>query len=160
MGSDTRLAWLCENKKWDKVLQRLKSHPAEATMKDDNGDSCLHYLAELKAPLNVVDAMIKANPVAAIQEDCYGHTPLMWATKREHAWKVVDLLLTSWPVDTDKKILLGADYEVPHPDKAKRKAGKKLLRRTEYENGQLLLHVMCRKGGEKGEAEGARKLKI
>ena len=95
--SDSRLAWLCENKKWDKVLARLKSNPDEAHAKDSNGDFCLHYLAELRAPLHVVDAMIKANPKAAIREDCYGHTPLMWATKRQHAYKVVDILLTSWP---------------------------------------------------------------
>ena len=120
---DCRLSWLCENKKWDKVLSYLRVHPEEASLEDVNGDFCLSYLADLKAPLEVVDAMIKANPYAAIKKDSYGHTPLMWATKRAHAWKVIEILLTSWPEDVDRK----------------------LLACEKYDGGQLLLHVACAK---------------
>ena len=124
---DTILHTLCENKKWERVLNRLDSHPAESKVRDINGDCCLHYLADLKAPLPVIIAMIKANPEAAIEQDCYHHTPIRWATQREHtsgAWKVIDVLLTSWP---------------EHVEKLK-------LASEVYEGGQLLLHIAAEKG--------------
>ena len=124
---DTILHKLCENRKWERVLNRLNSHPTEAKVRDVNGDCCLHYLADLKAPLPVIIAMIQANPEAAVEQDCYNHTPIRWATQREHtggAWKVIDVLLTSWP---------------EHVEKLK-------LASEVYEGGQLLLHIAAEKG--------------
>eukprot|EP00566_Odontella_aurita_P001170 CAMPEP_0113583336 /NCGR_PEP_ID=MMETSP0015_2-20120614/32456_1 /TAXON_ID=2838 /ORGANISM="Odontella" /LENGTH=241 /DNA_ID=CAMNT_0000488193 /DNA_START=211 /DNA_END=936 /DNA_ORIENTATION=+ /assembly_acc=CAM_ASM_000160 len=62
-------------KQFNEVLERARSHPGEASYRHPRRWTALHCCAEYLAPLDVVEAVYRANPSAATVEDWRGRTP-------------------------------------------------------------------------------------
>ncbi len=103
-------------RQWPRVLERVSSHPSEAScLSDFSGRTALH-LASFNhgCPNFVADALIRANPHALVKQDSYGQTPLHYACQfragtndlvllyceklEEHASNGMDVLNTCPPL--------------------------------------------------------------
>lgn len=66
---------LCVRKDFKGALNRTRTHPHEAKFKHPRGWTALHCCVEHVAPLEVVQAIYRANPESATAKDWNGLTP-------------------------------------------------------------------------------------
>lgn len=86
-------------KDWDSVLERLKSHPEEASMTFMDGMSeslPLHRACKQGAPANVIRALLGANKNGATFFGPWGYLPLHVAVKSVPTVEVVSLLIDAY----------------------------------------------------------------
>mmetsp|Transcript_26214 Transcript_26214/g.55242 ORF Transcript_26214/g.55242 Transcript_26214/m.55242 type:complete len:231 (-) Transcript_26214:2173-2865(-) len=68
---------------WSGVLQRVKSHPHEASYRHPRGWTALHCSVEAGAPLDVVEAIVEAFPKSLNMKDWKGRSAEEVALYRE-----------------------------------------------------------------------------
>eukprot|EP00592_Proboscia_alata_P021983 CAMPEP_0194408242 /NCGR_PEP_ID=MMETSP0176-20130528/6180_1 /TAXON_ID=216777 /ORGANISM="Proboscia alata, Strain PI-D3" /LENGTH=666 /DNA_ID=CAMNT_0039208269 /DNA_START=151 /DNA_END=2151 /DNA_ORIENTATION=+ len=64
------------NRSYKEVIRRCRSHPHEAEYQSEDGSTTLHWLAFYGAPLESIDAVVKAHSGTLQFKDNDGHTPL------------------------------------------------------------------------------------
>jgi len=99
--SETKLSLLIWQKKWDAALSRAKAVPEEAGVWTIHQVMHLHYLplhyaCILKAPIDLVNALLEAHPEAALAQ-CqeYDMLPLHLALQHGSGLDIVEALLQS-----------------------------------------------------------------
>ena len=85
---------------YNDVLPRITP---EAARENGNVGQPLHYAAGNKAPLEVVDALLKAYPGGAMEEDISGRLPIHYAAQNKAPVEVVVALLKAYPEGAREK---------------------------------------------------------
>ena len=67
---------LCRRWAWPAVEFRCQSHPHEADVQDERGDTCLHWAVFGNPPLSAVEAILTASPDLASVANRHGLLPL------------------------------------------------------------------------------------
>jgi len=84
------------NSNFTDAIKRAVSHPHEAEYQSDDGNTALHWLAYYNAPLEAVQAVVKAYPGTLQIKDHDGHTPLDIAVHQSSASEdVIEFLSVS-----------------------------------------------------------------
>jgi len=95
--TDTILHELCKG--FGALLTRAKSSnfPAEASRSNERGNLPLHAAASFQAPVEAIDALIKANPNAPATANGIGNLPVHHACMWQAPVETVELLLARNP---------------------------------------------------------------
>ena len=95
--SDTILHELCKG--FGALLTRAKSanFPAEASRANERGNLPLHAAASFQAPVEAIDALIRANPSAPMTPNAIGNLPIHHACMWQAPPETVELLLARHP---------------------------------------------------------------
>lgn len=64
---------------FDKIIDRVVTHPNEASQQTEHGDTCLHLIATKDTPMHVLKVVVKAYPQAAILRNKWDKLPLDYA---------------------------------------------------------------------------------
>ena len=104
---------------WSVVLERIKNHPEEVSLKWNKNDLLpLHEACKNQPPKEVVAALIAQNRPALYHQGQFGYVPLHFAIKCEASLDVVSYLIEKYPYGT----------------------------RTKEDSGKLPLHLACEYG--------------
>jgi hypothetical protein len=104
--SVTHLYEMLESSDWEGACDRCRTHPNEVhtwvARRDINGDIRwkllpLHAAVIFKAPLPVIECLLKEHPIAAAKRDDQGMLPLHLAFRHKSAESVIEKLLHQYP---------------------------------------------------------------
>lgn len=101
--STSKLHYLIFAEKWRQATKRVRLSPNDAQWIGEDGSTVLHHALLLSAPMNVIDAIVRAYPAAVgIQDEAFGVTPLHVAAEICSA-EVIKILVLS-PKDQAKSV--------------------------------------------------------
>ena len=104
--SVTQLYEMLESSQWENACSRCQSHPEEVhtwiVRRDANGNARwkllpLHAAVIFKAPLSLIEDLLRANPIAAAKRDDQGILPLHLAFRHKSNEAVIEKLLHQYP---------------------------------------------------------------
>ena len=84
---------LVEDRRWEEVIDRVQKHPEEASLKNSEGGTALHEATMNDAPLDAIDALLKAYPEATLVQDSDGWTPLHTSCYFDASYETVQRLV-------------------------------------------------------------------
>lgn len=97
---------LIESRKWNELIERLQTHPSDASVVASEGVSsaqgnlALHEACKNQPPIKVVEALLKAFPDAIKTKGRWGYTPLHYACSSGASPEVVARLIKAYPAAT------------------------------------------------------------
>jgi len=107
----TNLYQLIQQKEWDGVRYTLRHFPEEVKTYVFRMDKKTHLLQWrilpihaallVDAPIEIIEAILKAHPKSAEAQDDHGHLPIHLAIKKHYSPSVINLLLSTYPECTN-----------------------------------------------------------
>jgi len=104
--SVTQLYEMLESSQWENACSRCQSHPEEVhtwiVRRDANGNARwkllpLHAAVIFKAPLSLIEDLLRAHPIAAAKRDDQGILPLHLAFRHKSNEAVIEKILHQYP---------------------------------------------------------------
>jgi hypothetical protein len=104
--SVTQLYEMLESSQWENACSRCQSHPEEVhtwiVRRDANGNARwkllpLHAAVIFKAPLSLIEDLLRVHPIAAAKRDDQGILPLHLAFRHKSNEAVIEKLLHQYP---------------------------------------------------------------